>query len=183
MNIDNIRHLKAPSPGQDQETIATVSEYQTAEAIVDYLSDESFPVEYSSIVASGLNLTENVTGRLTKWSAFKKGTNRGLAIGLFIVPLFLVLTFVPKPTEVVVIQFIYLTSISALLGGLLDLIRHLLSKGRRDFDSSGSLDAESYEVKVRKTKVSEARKIISASAYKEFLISDDRPLEGRSVNL
>jgi hypothetical protein len=47
-------------------TVASYDSYEQAQAAVDRLSDEQFPVENLDIVGSGLHSVERVTGRLTK---------------------------------------------------------------------------------------------------------------------
>ena len=46
-------------------TVGSYSSYEEAQAAVDRLSDEGFPVENLDIVGSGLRLVERVTGRVT----------------------------------------------------------------------------------------------------------------------
>jgi len=48
----------------DRVLVASFRQYLDAQRAVDYLSDEKFPVERSSIVGEGLKIVEQVTGRL-----------------------------------------------------------------------------------------------------------------------
>ena len=58
-------------------TVASYSAYEEAQAAVDRLSDEGFPVENLDIVGSGLRLVERVTGRLTMARATAAGAASG----------------------------------------------------------------------------------------------------------
>src|SRR5215813_13299280 len=65
-------------------TVASYTTYEQAQAAVDKLSDERFPVENIEIVGSDLRLVEKVTGRLTRGRAAAAGAASGAWFGLFI---------------------------------------------------------------------------------------------------
>jgi uncharacterized membrane protein len=65
-------------------TVASYSSYQEAQAAVDRLSDQGFPVENLDIVGSDLRTVERVTGRLTTGRATAAGAASGAWFGLFI---------------------------------------------------------------------------------------------------
>ena len=65
-------------------TVASYSSYQEAQAAVDRLSDQNFPVENLDIVGSDLRTVERVTGRLTTARATMAGAASGAWFGLFI---------------------------------------------------------------------------------------------------
>jgi hypothetical protein len=46
-------------------TIGTYDTYREAQRAVDYLSDQKFPVEHTTIVGNNLRQVEKITGRLT----------------------------------------------------------------------------------------------------------------------
>ena len=58
--------------------------YEQAQAAVDYLSDEKFPVENVTIIGSDLRMIEKVTGRLTQGRAIAAGAAGGAWWGLFV---------------------------------------------------------------------------------------------------
>src|SRR3954447_3098617 len=64
--------------------VASFASYDEAQAVVDRLSDEGFPVESLDIVGSDLRLVERVTGRLTKGRAAGAGAASGAWFGLMI---------------------------------------------------------------------------------------------------
>ena len=65
-------------------TVASYTSYEEAQAAVDRLSDERFPVENIEIVGSDLRLVEKVTGRLTSGRAAAAGAASDAWFGLFI---------------------------------------------------------------------------------------------------
>src|SRR4051794_19219385 len=58
--------------------------YEQAQAAVDYLSDEKFPVENVTIIGTDLKQVERVTGRLTQGRAIAAGAAGGAWWGLFV---------------------------------------------------------------------------------------------------
>ncbi len=56
----------------------------TPQQAVDYLADQSFPVQNLEIVATELGSVERVTGRLTRGKIAAAGTLSGLWSGLFV---------------------------------------------------------------------------------------------------
>src|SRR3954462_8134109 len=58
--------------------------YEQAQAAVDYLSDQKFPVENVTIIGSDLRQIEKVTGRLTTGRAIAAGAAGGAWWGLFV---------------------------------------------------------------------------------------------------
>src|SRR4051795_4512805 len=65
-------------------TVASCPTYADAQAAVDRLSDDGFPVEHLDIVGSDLKLVERVTGRLTTTRAAMAGAASGAWFGLMI---------------------------------------------------------------------------------------------------
>src|SRR6266545_3871360 len=64
--------------------LATYPDYALAQRLVDYLSDNKFPVERTAIVGTDLRLVERVLGRLTIARAALAGAASGAWFGLFI---------------------------------------------------------------------------------------------------
>src|SRR2546430_15610483 len=77
-----------PQPDRATVTIATYADYEAAQRAIDYLSDNDFPVQWTSIVGTDLRLVERVTGRLTTVRAALAGAASGAWFGLFIGLLF-----------------------------------------------------------------------------------------------
>src|SRR5688572_16010109 len=62
--------------------IARTDRYEDAEAIVDRLADDGFPVEHVVIVGRDLRYVEQVTGHLNAWKAGLGGAGSGALLGL-----------------------------------------------------------------------------------------------------
>ena len=76
-----------PAPGPMStgwNTVASYDSYSLAQAAVDRLSDEGYPVEDLDIVGSELRLIERVTGRLTRARALLVGAAGGAWMGLLV---------------------------------------------------------------------------------------------------
>lgn len=139
MNVHNIgdkTHLSYSS-------LMEVEDYAEAQAVVDYLSDEEFPVENLRIIGLGLKSVENITGRLTTGTAAIRGGIGGAWMGFLIALLFII--FFP-----VNLWQILLTAMGfGFVGGAtLGAIGHAMTGGRRDFTSLRTTTASSYEIQV-----------------------------------
>ena len=66
-----------PTSLPPRRVIASYTRYEEAQRAVDYLSDEKFPVERVAIIGEGLQLVEQVTGRLTWGKAALNGVLGG----------------------------------------------------------------------------------------------------------
>ena len=64
--------------------IGSYDTYLEAQRAVDYLSDEKFPVEHTTIVGNNLRQVEKITGRLTWGRAIAAGLASGAWFGLFV---------------------------------------------------------------------------------------------------
>ncbi|MFJ8691916.1 general stress protein [Streptomyces roseolilacinus] len=140
-------------------TVASYDSYEEAQAAVDRLSDEKFPVENIDIVGSGLRLVEHVTGRLTKGMAAAGGAASGAWFGLFIG--LLVGLFTPGPAWLGLLLGGVL--IGAVWGAVFGFVGHAATGGRRDFSSVRSLAATRYDVIARGGQAERARAILHGS--------------------
>ncbi|GGP97268.1 general stress protein [Streptomyces roseolilacinus] len=140
-------------------TVASYDSYEEAQAAVDRLSDEEFPVENIDIVGSGLRLVEHVTGRLTKGMAAAGGAASGAWFGLFIG--LLVGLFTPGPAWLGLLLGGVL--IGAVWGAVFGYVGHAATGGRRDFSSVRSLAATRYDVIARGGQAERARAILHDS--------------------
>src|ERR671938_1973815 len=64
--------------------VGSYDSYEQAQAAVDYLSDEKFPVENVTIIGSDLRMVERVTGRLSWGRAIAAGAASGAWFGPFV---------------------------------------------------------------------------------------------------
>jgi hypothetical protein len=147
-------------PERPRRVIATFNHYEDAERAVDYLSDHGFPVERSTIVGRDLEYVEQVTGRMTYARAALSGALSGAVIGFLIGWLFGVFSWFDP-----VVSSLWLALdglwFGALVGAIMGLVTHALSRGRRDFSAIGGMRAKRYEVVVEEPVADEAARLLS----------------------
>jgi len=133
-------------------TVASFDNYEGAQAAVDRLSDNGFPVEHLDIVGSDLRLVERVTGRLTTGRATLAGAASGAWFGLFIA--LLLGLFTTSSWLGIVITGVL---IGAVWGALFGFLGHAALRGKRDFSSMRTLAAARYDVVARDGYAEQAR--------------------------
>jgi heat induced stress protein YflT len=116
--------------------------YAEAQKAVDFLSDNEFPVENCTIVGNDLRMVERVTGRLTRGRVALAGALGGGWWGLF-VGLLLVL-FSTGVNAFALLLFGLLSG--AVFGAVTALVGYSFTGGQRDFTSTTSVVANSYDV-------------------------------------
>jgi hypothetical protein len=147
--------------GSYPQVVATYTKYEDAQAAVDRLSDEGFPVENVSIVGHDIRTVENVYGRLTNGRAAGRGLVGGIWFGLLAGILF---SFFVQ--NVSFIQVILTTLIlGALWGALYGFLGHAATRGRRDFSSVKTMEAGRYEVLVRGEFALRASQLLADGVY------------------
>lgn len=133
--------LGRPTGSTAGVVVGSYAEYALAQKAVDYLSDNKFPVERTSIIGTDLRLVENVLGRLTTARAAAAGAASGAWFGLFIGVLFGL--FSDSNWFAVILTTVL---IGAVWGAIFGAIAHAATGGRRDFTSRSSLQAAQYAV-------------------------------------
>jgi hypothetical protein len=142
-------------------TIATYQNYAEAQRLVDYLSDNQFPVQHTSIVGTDLRLVENVLGRMTTGRAALAGMASGAWFGLFIGLLLGI--FTSSNWFAVIITTLL---IGAAWGAIFGALAHAATGGRRDFTSRSQLQASSYAVNVDAEHADQARHMVVQMNWK-----------------
>jgi hypothetical protein len=144
-----------PVDAKPTVTVATYQDYASAQRAVDYLSDNGFPVERSSIIGTDLRLVETVLGRLTTTRAALAGVATGAWFGLFIGLLFGL--FSDSSWLGVLLAGVL---IGAAWGAAFGAIAHAATGGRRDFRSRSALQANQYAVTVESDFADQARQLL-----------------------
>jgi hypothetical protein len=143
-------------------TIGTYDTYREAQRAVDYLSDEKFPVEHTTIVGNNLRQVEKITGRLTWGRALTAGLASGAWFGLFVGVLLGI--FAPDGGWLAAL----LTGL--VLGGLFGMafgaIGYGQLRGSRDFTSRTAVVATTYDVLCDFKFAEEARNHLAKLALK-----------------
>ncbi|MDA8372444.1 MAG: hypothetical protein M0026_21590 [Nocardiopsaceae bacterium] len=156
--------MTTPTPqGTDpfaaNETIGSFDHYAQAQAMVDYLSDQRFPVEHTAIVGVGVRWVEQITGRMTYLRAAGSGAAAGAWFGLLI-GLFIGLFAVPGTGWFVLVLTALLWG--AIAGAVFGLVSHALQGGKRDFASYAGLQADRYDVIADTAHAGQARELLAS---------------------
>ncbi|MDQ1701284.1 MAG: hypothetical protein QOF57_536 [Frankiaceae bacterium] len=145
------RHLAAAAAGP-QHLLGEFPTYAAAEAVVDKLSDRGFPVQNVRIVGNGVRSVEYVTGRMTTGKAASAGAVSGAWFGLMIG---LLLGMVNGGSGYLVRLFSAML-IGVVWGAAFGASAHRATRGRRDFSSRKTFEADSYSVFVDAAHADEA---------------------------
>ena len=141
----------------DWKVIGSYSDYSAAQAVVDRLSDASFPVEDVEIVGRDLRLVERVTGRLTNLRAAAAGAASFAWFGLLIGLLVGLFTTGPAWLGLMLGGLV----IGAVWGGIVGFLAQWATHGRRDFASIRGLAAEQYDIMVAAGQAERAGQLIA----------------------
>lgn len=138
--------------------LGSYPDYRQAQAVVDHLSDNGFPVDTVSIVGADLRLVERVTGRMTRARAAGAGALSTAWIGLLIG---LLLGLFAESGTALLGLVIYGLLFGAVFGAVLGFAAHAATGGRRDFSSTTGLAATRYEVLVAQDRAQEAERLVA----------------------
>ena len=128
--------------------------YEQAQAAVDYLSDEKFPVENVTIIGSDLRMIERVTGRLSWGRAIGAGAASGAWFGLFVGLLLGIFATNGSSWASSVISGLL---IGLVFGAVFGAVGYSASQGKRDFTSTSAIVAGRYDVMCAPAHAEEAR--------------------------
>lgn len=156
-----VSHNPESTPSGTRRTVATFSSYQEAEAAVDRLADEDFPVERVAIVGTGLRYVEQVGGRVTTARAALLGAAQGAILGLLFALLFGLFFTYDGGSYLGLLLYGLITG--ALFGALAGALLHAAQGGRRDFASVAGTQADRYEIQVDDEVAGEAQRVLSAT--------------------
>lgn len=144
-----------PGAARPATVLGRFPSYAEAQRLVDHLSDRGFPVQHTRIVGTGLRLVEQVTGRVTTARAALGGVATGAWFGLFIGLLLGIFTDDSAWFGVLVTA----VAIGAVWGAAFGFVSHWATKGRRDFASIQTMQAEEYRVEVDAAHAAEAERL------------------------
>jgi hypothetical protein len=148
-----------PFDTKDTAIVATFARYEGAQRAVDALSDAGFDVARSAIVWNGLKRVEYVTGRETVATAALKGAAGGAWFASFFGLLVALFVDTDSFGEILGIVVSYLV-IGALVGAAWFAFAHWSTRGKRDFASIGTFEAETYDVRVPTAQRAEAEAVL-----------------------
>ncbi|MDO5737109.1 MAG: hypothetical protein Q4P15_11615 [Propionibacteriaceae bacterium] len=153
-----------PGPGKSfkldyPHLVGQYKQYEEAQAAVDFLSDNQFPVENLMIVGADLKTVERITGRRTWGTVLAQGAISGIGTGIFVGLMLMLFTggqagFLP----VLLVGLI----LGVLIGTTTTAIGYALSQGKRDFNSMRQTVATSYEVLCEHKVAAQAREMLAS---------------------
>ncbi|WNV76329.1 general stress protein [Geodermatophilus sp. DSM 44513] len=138
--------------------VGSFDSYEQAQAAVDHLSDQKFPVENVTIIGSDLRQVERVTGRLTWGRVLAAGAAGGAWWGLFVG---LLLGLFAVDGGAWVSSLLTGLLIGLVFGALFAAIGYSATRGRRDFTSTSAVVANRYDVMCSPARAEEARAILA----------------------
>lgn len=132
--------------------------YEQAQAAVDYLADEKFPVENVTIIGTDLRMIEKVTGRLTLGRAIAAGAAGGAWWGLFVG---LLLGIFSTDGAAWIGSVLTGLAVGLVFGAVFGWIGYSAIGGRRDFTSTSKIVASHYDVMSNPAHAEEARALLA----------------------
>jgi hypothetical protein len=138
--------------------VGSYDSYAHAQAAVDYLSDQKFPVENVTIVGSDLHMVEKVIGRMTMGRAIAAGAAGGAWWGLFVGLLLGI--FAVDGSDWIASVLTGLV-VGLLFGALFGAIGYAATRGQRDFTSASAIVASRYDVMCNPARAEEARALLA----------------------
>lgn len=141
------------------QLVGQYKNYEEAQAAVDFLADEHFPVENLLIVGTNLKSVERITGRRTWSTVLAQGAISGLGTGVFVG---LMLYFFTGPEAGFLSVLLVGLLLGVLIGTLTTGMGYALSQGKRDFNSIRQTVATSYEVMSEHKVAARAREMLAS---------------------
>jgi hypothetical protein len=138
--------------------VGSYDSYEQAQAAVDYLSDEKFPVENVTIIGTDLRMIETVTGRLTWGRAIAAGAAGGAWWGLFVG---LLLGIFSTTGSGWVGSLLLGLAIGLVFGAAFGAAGYGATQGRRDFTSTSRITASRYDVMCHPAHAEDARALLA----------------------
>lgn len=149
--------VATPQQVAARPTLVSYKSYEEAQAAVDNLSDNKFPVEHVTIIGNDLRSVEVVLGRMS-WGRAALG---GLAMGAWFGLLLGLFVSLFARAEISMWTAMALGVVyGAAFGIIFGLISYAFTGGKRDFVSRSALVATTYDVTVDPEHLAEARRVL-----------------------
>jgi len=139
------------------DVLGTYDTYDEAQAVVDRLARDEFPVKQIAIVGSDLRTVERVTGKMTYGRAALAGAASGMWFGLFLG----LLLFIFSPSQDGVVYVGAAVLIGAGFGMLFGIVSYALNRRRRDFTSIHQVIAGKYEIMIDPSLTAKAEALLA----------------------
>src|SRR3712207_4826183 len=138
--------------------VGSYDSYERAQAAVDFLSDEKFPVENVTIIGTDLRMIETVTGRLTMGRAVAAGAAGGAWWGLFVG---LLLGIFSADGGQWVGSVLVGLLVGLVFGAVFGAMGYAATRGRRDFTSTSKIPASRYDIMCNPAHAENARALLA----------------------
>lgn len=129
--------------GQVGQTVASYTSYEAAQKAVSTLIAGNIAPRDISIVGTGVQSVERITGKLGYAAAARSGALNGVLLGVLFAAIFVLGT--PSPP---VQMFVGVLLVGIAVGMIMSLIAFMIVRRRRDYASVTQLVADHYEVAV-----------------------------------
>ncbi len=143
------------------QSVGVYETYAEAQKVVDFLADSRFPVQNLAIVGTELRSVERVTGRRTWGTVLGVGLQNGVTTGLIVALLMWFVQPQQQGGEAIFTLFIYALTMGLVIGVVISVVAHLMSRGRRDFTSVSQTVATKYEVLAEHKVAAQARELVA----------------------
>jgi hypothetical protein len=140
------------------QSLGVYDDYADAQAAVDYLSDNEFPVQNVLIVGTDLKQVERVTGRLTTPRVVAAGAASGAWLGLLVGLLLGIFVQDAGGYARTVLTGVVL---GVLFGVVWALIGYWATRGKRDFSSITKVIPGKYEVLVEHKFLAQGQELLA----------------------
>jgi hypothetical protein len=154
--------MKLPVPPSGM-TVGTYDTYEQAQRAVDFLSDEGFPVQHVTIVGNGLRMVERVTGRLDRNRAAATSAAGGAWWGLFVGA---ILTLFAAEESNWFLLVLLTVIAGAVFGAVMGIIGYAMTGGKRDFTSTSSVVATTYDVLCQHQHAEQAQNLLAKLSWR-----------------
>ncbi|WP_293784817.1 general stress protein [uncultured Aeromicrobium sp.] len=139
------------------QSLGLYDDYEEAQQIVDYLSDQEFPVENVLIVGTDLKQVERVTGRLTWGGVILSGIASGAWFGLLVGLLLGIFAAEGQWLNAVLTGVV----LGVVWGGILSAVFYGLQRGQRDFASVKTILPGKFEILVEHKHLARAQELLA----------------------
>lgn len=140
-------------------TVAGYDNYEQAQATVDRLAGQGFPVEHLDIVGSDVRIVERVAGKMTRGRAALAGASQGVWMGLFVGLLFSLFGTGGAAAATILTTML----VGAAVGAGLAFATQSALKGKRGFASTRTFIAGRYDIVARDGFAEQAREALQRS--------------------
>jgi hypothetical protein len=167
---------ESPGIGSSSHVLAVTDDYRSAEQVVRKLADAHFPVEHVRIVGEDLRAVEQVTGRLTLWSAIGRSALTGAIAGLLFGWIFGLFAWI-TPLVAGILLALYGLITGAIIGAVWGAIFYAIDGSRRQFSSLSTLSPSRFEVLVDVAWANRAHEVLASESDGSTGPRTDHPLE------